>query len=401
MKIEIYEDITSTAEAAWWGGFSLGQLTEKLDAMDPDDKNIDLEIHSNGGSVSEGWAIIDKLRSTGKEISATGYGLVASMALSVFLAASKRTAPKGTTFLAHYPWCGYTGGNADEIQKTVDELRAEQEKLLDFYVERTGCDRERMDALMAEDRIISAEEALEYGFIEAIDAPLSASAEGHRGLISFRRPAFNNAKPFKSSMAKDKNKIAEAFAAFASALGFSVKMENAREDQKDSYVLTSADGQQLTIEKEEGEAPEVGDAASPDGTFVMGDGSTIVVADGLITEIKPAEAPAEAPEGAEGDGGEGGDDKDARIAELEAEVERLRQENEELKKQLGTSDEARKAAIEAQKKAEGAQAKAEKDLSEMRSKYKPAQRGAKNLGQASGSVNDQLAALRERLKDKK
>ena len=49
--------------------------------------------------------------------------------------------------------------------------------------------------------------------------------------------------------------------------------------------LNTADGQTITDEREEGD-PQVGDKASPDGTFEMPDGKTIVVEDGVITDIQ-------------------------------------------------------------------------------------------------------------------
>ena len=55
-----------------------------------------------------------------------------------------------------------------------------------------------------------------------------------------------------------------------------------------SMELTDAEGNILTVEREEGE-PQVGDAASPDGEHVMPDGKTIIVIDGVITEIKDQE----------------------------------------------------------------------------------------------------------------
>ena len=74
-----------------------------------------------------------------------------------------------------------------------------------------------------------------------------------------------------------------------------------------SMELTDAEGNVLTVEREEGE-PQVGDAASPDGEHVMPDGKTIIVTDGVITEIKEEE--------------NSGEDIEAlknRIEELEAE----------------------------------------------------------------------------------
>lgn len=51
--------------------------------------------------------------------------------------------------------------------------------------------------------------------------------------------------------------------------------------------LTDNAGNVLTIEREEGD-PQVGDAASPDGTFTMTDGTVYVVEGGKITSITPA-----------------------------------------------------------------------------------------------------------------
>ena len=58
-----------------------------------------------------------------------------------------------------------------------------------------------------------------------------------------------------------------------------------------SYVVTAQDGTEITVYKAEGEAPAVGDKAAPDGEFLMTDGSTIVIAEGQITEIRPAVVP--------------------------------------------------------------------------------------------------------------
>ena len=73
-------------------------------------------------------------------------------------------------------------------------------------------------------------------------------------------------------------------------------------------------------DKPEGEDPAVGDSASPDGEHKMPDGKTIVVEDGVITEIRDAE------DNSGDDDDDDNDDETAkaladannRIAELEA-----------------------------------------------------------------------------------
>lgn len=72
-------------------------------------------------------------------------------------------------------------------------------------------------------------------------------------------------------------------------------------------VITTSTGDELTVEREEGEI-QVGDPASPDGEFVLEDGRMVIVVDGVITEIKDPSSNEEDTQAL----------KD-RIAELEAE----------------------------------------------------------------------------------
>ena len=66
----------------WMGldGVSFNSIDEFIASIPDDDDTIDMRINSPGGVVPEGWAIIDKLRATGKKITATIEGDAASMA---------------------------------------------------------------------------------------------------------------------------------------------------------------------------------------------------------------------------------------------------------------------------------------------------------------------------------
>lgn len=99
------------------------------------------------------------------------------------------------------------------------------------------------------------------------------------------------------------------------ALGFSFKGDIL------CLELTAADGSTLTVEREEG-VPEVGDAASPDGVFTMPDGSTITVAEGVITEIAEADTDPE---------GDPEPTTEARLQEALALIDQLSAENISLK----------------------------------------------------------------------
>ena len=138
------------------------------------------------------------------------------------------------------------------------------------------------------------------------------------------------------------------------------------EEVKFGMALNTADGATIEVEREEGE-PQVGDKATPDGEFLMPDGTTIVVENGEIVEIKPA---AEAEQSEEDDILEQDDDK-AEIErlksendDLKAQIEQLKQQLEDAKKNAKTTDDLR--ILNAVKIAGG-----EKALKAIESNYKP------------------------------
>lgn len=301
--LKIYNDIAdeeSKNMKLWFTGVDstcFKDIDEFLASVSEEDKTIDLRLNCRGGSVSEGWAIYDKLRDSGKEIAVTVEGICASMATVLLLSApkGKRTAMPNAELLIHDPYIPeYTLADAyraEDLRAIADSLEADTNKLLDLYVERTGADRAELQAIMDEDKRMSVSEAKRLGFIDEIKVPSTAKESNN-----------SNFKNMKEKVTVGKGWLDRILAKAGYA-----KMEDVPEVV--NMELSTADGATLTIEREEGD-PQVGDAASPDGEHVMPDGSTIVVADGVITEIRPAEEEEE-----------GDEDKDARIADLERQLE--------------------------------------------------------------------------------
>lgn len=356
-------------ECQFWGdaeGVCFKDVDEFVASIPQDDNQIEVRLFCDGGVCSEGWAIYDKLRATGKEITCIVEGKAASMATIILMAAPKerRKAYKNAKILVHNPWAPrWALGDtltAEDLEKAAQSLQQEQDRMLDLYVERCGCEREEMQALMDEDKFIDVERAKELGIIGEIIAPASAKARG----------AYVNAK-IKSRMAKGKDEKVEVKKSLLDKVLAKIGVRNIDEVTV-GLDLSTADGKTLTIEREEGE-PQVGDKASPDGTFVMPDGKTIVVENGVITDIL-------AGEGAEGaDGGDGGDGgSDDKVAELTKKVEELEQEVEELKEKLDDANVKAKTVddlriLNAVKIAGG-----EKALKKLSSSYKP--QGRSNEG---------------------
>lgn len=98
--------------------------------------------------------------------------------------------------------------------------------------------------------------------------------------------------------------------------------------------LATASGDTLRIEREEG-APAVGDVAEPDGEWLMPDNTTIVVENGVITEIRQPEEQVEVvDEGGEQEGDETAETEGGEQSELEKENEELKARIAELEQQL-------------------------------------------------------------------
>lgn len=315
MILKIYDDIISDhdKDMQYWlygtEGVCFADIDDFVSKIPADDPNIDILIHCRGGLVTEGWAIVDKLRSTGKKITATVDGMCASMAVSILLAASERRAQPHATLHIHKPmYPPYTladSYNEDDLKRLAKDLEIETSRMLDWYVERTGADRALLESIMIEDRDMAMEEAISLGFIQTLVEPISAST---------RKRQWNKQTSNQNAMAQ-KNDKAGVISALASLLGLKVNVE---EESAVNYVLKTQDGSELTIDKPEGEDIAVGDSASPDGEFVLEDGRTVVVADGVITEIREAEVePTTDPEKEELE--KKVEDLEARVAELEAE----------------------------------------------------------------------------------
>lgn len=396
MILKIYDAIMRDEERQmleFWGGsgVSFKSIDEFVAAIPEDDDVIDIRLNCDGGDCLEGWSIIDKLRATGKTIKATIEGHAASMASLILLAASERSGYKHARLLIHKPYFpAYTLADAcrqEDLERLARQLEDETARALDFMVERTGADRAVLEALMNEDKFVDMEKAKELGFIHTIIEPASAAASG------WRRPkGFHT----ENNMSKN-NTLASAFKAIAEALGLKMSMEV--EEAPVGYVLTSQDGTEINIDKAEGEDPAVGDAASPDGEHLMPDGTTIVIADGVITEIRDAESeetepetPAEEAEteapvaeaSAEEAHAAALAEKDAKIAELRARIAELE----------GSQMSADQQAILAKVEKAGGAAWLDKTL---RSNYKPAARERQEQTTPkpkASKISDDLAAAK-------
>jgi len=331
-------------------------LDENKDATE-----ITVKINSRGGDVQEGWAIYDLLTTSGKKIKTVGESKIYSIATIVFLAGSEREIMKNADGLIHNPYIPpYTLAGAygsEDLTKLAEGLKQEEEKILDFYAEKTGADKAKLADYMKEDTKLSAEDMLSLGFATKIVEPVKAYA------------LYKPINKFKMEE-KDVKTFGEKLdAIIAKISGFS------RLPVTDQ-TLTDKDGKEVKLEKEAG-APVVGDKASPDGVYVMTSGETITITGGVVTEVTAGETEL--------------DKANAKIAELEAKIA------------LAETEKVNLAAVEASFKEKEAEAKSLVDeLSKLKNSWKPESRTKFSSADKVGDIDlNKVKEIMEQIKSKK
>ena len=139
-----------------------------LESEDPG-KDIQMYINSPGGSVSAGMAIYDTMQFIKCDVSTICMGMAASM--GAFLLAGgtpgKRLALPHSTIMIHQP-SGGAQGQATEIQIVADRIQYTKRMLNELLAANTHQPLEKIAADTDRDYYMSAEEAKNYGLIDAV-----------------------------------------------------------------------------------------------------------------------------------------------------------------------------------------------------------------------------------------
>jgi len=139
-----------------------------LDAQDPE-KDIYMYINSPGGSVTAGLAIYDTMNFIKADVQTIAMGLAASMGSFLLTAGAKgkRYALPNAEILIHQP-LGGAQGQATEIEIAARQILKTRERLNKILAKQTGQKLSRIEKDTDRDNYMTAQEALEYGLIDAI-----------------------------------------------------------------------------------------------------------------------------------------------------------------------------------------------------------------------------------------
>ncbi len=141
-----------------------------LEAQDPA-KDIWLYINSPGGSVSAGLGIYDTMQFIEPDVGTVCVGMAASMGQFLLCAgaAGKRYALPHARVMMHQP-SGGVRGQASDIAIQAEQMRYTKRLMAERIAFHTGQTVDQIEADSDRGRWFSAEEAKEYGMVDAVRA---------------------------------------------------------------------------------------------------------------------------------------------------------------------------------------------------------------------------------------
>jgi ATP-dependent Clp protease protease subunit len=289
--------------------YTLETLNGALNALDSEVVELDIYINSGGGSVTEGFAIYDKLMTLPYTVNTIVNGMCGSIATVIFQAGKKgkRRMYKNAEFFVHNPfWMpNYPEAmEAKDLEALAQDLKNAENKIKNFYSEITSKSIEELTPILDRQTTLTANEAIEWGFVDEIVGKEIEAYTRYRLVAYFDKKTINN-KMENQKLETELTGINKILAQIKSRL-----FKNKTAELQDGTVIYFAEdevSEGVVLYLDEAMVEKV-----PDADHILSDGSIAVTVDGVITEIKSVED--------------------------ETEVEALKAEVEALKSQLADKD---------------------------------------------------------------
>lgn len=181
-ELMIYGDI---GESWWAETVTARELVSQL--QDIEAGTIKVRINSFGGSIADGLAIYNALRSHGARIEVVIEGVAMSIAALIAMAGDHIEAPENARFMIHAPWGDPGPGNEVHFANFIEVLGGFRESMTAAHVRVAGeSKRSEIEAMLKDgkDHHFSASKAEEFGFIHTVTAEIPIAA--HFDLSRFK-----------------------------------------------------------------------------------------------------------------------------------------------------------------------------------------------------------------------
>lgn len=130
-------------------------------------KPIHMYISSPGGSITDGYGIIDTMKLISAPVYTYTIGLSASMGALIFLNGEKRYMLPHSELMLHQP-LGGASGQASDIEITANRILKMKKEINEMIANRCNLPISDVESFTDRDRYFNAEEALKYGLADEI-----------------------------------------------------------------------------------------------------------------------------------------------------------------------------------------------------------------------------------------
>ena len=161
--IQLFGDI---GESWFSDGWTLEKFRNELKGLNV--SNLTIEAKSNGGDVYEAFAIYDDIKQLNARVTVDIVGSSASAMTIIAAAADVVRISENSRYLVHNAQSQPDKWNKEGFREIADKLESIDNQILNIYVKRTGKSKEVLAQLMTEERWMTAQEALEWGFVDEI-----------------------------------------------------------------------------------------------------------------------------------------------------------------------------------------------------------------------------------------
>lgn len=160
-SVRIYDEI------GMWGvdAETFAQDIERITATE-----IEVAINSPGGSVFQGLAIYNALRTHPARVTTRVDGLAASAASFIAQAGDERIMVESSQMMIHDAMAA-TFGNAADFREVADFLDRQSANIAQLYASRSGMPVDRYVEMMAAETWMTAAEAVEEGLADHVLIP--------------------------------------------------------------------------------------------------------------------------------------------------------------------------------------------------------------------------------------
>lgn len=167
----IYEQI---GNSLWEEGVTAKAFAKDLQAKGKL-REINVRINSPGGSVFDGLAIYNTLKSHPAKVNVFIDGMALSIASVIAMAGDRIEMAQNALMMIHNPH-GAVAGTAADIRQYADMLDKVRDAVLTSYVDRTGMEADELIQMLDDETWMTAEEAMAHGFVDDTTEQLAMAA---------------------------------------------------------------------------------------------------------------------------------------------------------------------------------------------------------------------------------